>query len=121
MISKAEYEVLMMLNASPEIDEQKYFGELMALVKDKFISRVLNNELFHSKYFVTPIGQRAIEEYEVTQRKLNIDSETLTTAREANEIAKDANKKSKRANWIAVVTALFALGSLIVAIIALCK
>ncbi len=128
MISKAEYDVLMMLNSSPEIDEQKYFNELMSILKDKLISRVLNNVLFCSQYFITPLGHRAIEEYEVAQRKISIDDDTLKTAREANDIAKDANriaekanKKSNRANWIAGITALLALGSLITAIIAICR
>lgn len=134
MISKPEYEVLMMLKASPEIKENQYYDVLNTLFHDKLISRLPGNQLFHYKYFITPLGQRALEEYEAAQRKSAIDNDTLDVAREANdiarkanslseesnEIAEKANRKSKRANWIAGFATLFALGSLIVAIIALC-
>lgn len=142
MISKSEYNVLMMLNASPEIDEMKYYNELMLLVKDKLIRRELCNELFKCKYYITQLGRRAIEEYEAAQREASISDDTLTTAHEANDIAREANvlseasnqiakeanslskkanKKSSFANIIGVISGLIAIAALVVAIVDLCR
>lgn len=120
MISKNEYDLLKIIDKEHSVDELQYHDILDRLVRDKLISRICDCVFYPNKYFITQQGQRAIEEHEAHQAKEQRETDSLEIAREANDIAKKANRKSTRANRIASCTALFTLGTLIVAIIALC-
>lgn len=121
MISKSEFDFLTMLKENPEIDENKYFSQIRMLLSDKIIQHNVTGEdhshIFYKGYKITLKGERAYEEYKNFLESEARKTETLAVAKEANDIAKKANKKSSVANWIAIAAAIFSLGMLIVTIL----
>lgn len=102
MISSAEYNILKSLKQSPELDENRYYNEIRNLLRLKMIEyNVTGEDERHIKYygfFVTPVGDAAIEDYERMREREKRETETLDTAHEANDIAREANVIAKNAN-----------------------
>ena len=102
MISSNEYNVLISLSSAPEIDEQCYREELKTLIREKLISYNITGETYsqilYRGFLVTPLGKRAIQEYESFLQSKHREETTLKLAQEANFIAKEANDLSKEAN-----------------------
>lgn len=104
MISKESYEVL------------KNFPERL-YIKDK---RPIHHELFNAGYLrvdpdeslkrnyyhITQKGKTAVEEYERKQREERRGDDANALSREANDIARKANRKSTVAIVVAVIAIL---------------
>lgn len=111
MISKIEYDLLIHFLKQPELDDELlFFEEIERLKKDRFIRYNIIYDNMYNGYLVTPLGQRAIEEYEAFQTNESREDQTL-------EISKKSDKKSTISLWIASISALISLGSLIIAIL----
>ena len=80
--------------------------------------RIAGNDLFNAEQ---EKREHAAAEERRHAEMLAAQNESNKIAREANDIAKNANRKSKFANIVAFISTAIALGSLIVAIVALCK
>lgn len=119
MISKIEFEVIDFLFKSPNIDEEKFSKEIESLLKDKLIKHrivdykrmknVLGLVPIYDGFEVTPLGQRAYEEYknfilneERENHTVEIAEKANLLANEANQISQKANKKASNANIIAI-------------------
>lgn len=107
MLSKESYEVL------------KNFPERL-YIKDK---RPIHHELFNAGYLavgwengqnyyhITQKGKTAVEKYERTQREERRGDDALDIARESNNIARKANRKSTVAIVVAIIAILAQLVS----------
>lgn len=131
MITEKEYILLIGLKTSPLIDETQYYYEIKTFLKDKFISYNIIEETPTSKiyngYILTPIGERAIKEYEDYLQSIERDKASVKLAHEANDIAKEANNISTKAkNWsawavgISILSFVAAVVSIIVNIVTKC-
>ena len=108
MLSKESYEVL---NNFPERlyikDKQPIHHELLKLG----YLRVKYDADRQSYYCLTDPGRAAVEEYERTQREERRGDDAIDIARESNNIARKANRKSIVAIVVAVIAILAQLVS----------
>lgn len=108
MLSKESYEVL---NNFPERlyikDKQPIHHELLKLG----YLRVKYDADRQSYYCLTDPGRAAVEEYERTQREERRGDDAIDIARESNNIARKANRKSTVAIVVAVIAILAQLVS----------
>lgn len=108
MLSKESYEVL---NNFPEKlyikDKQPIHHELLKLG----YLRVKYDADRQSYYCLTDPGRAAVEEYERTQREERRGDDAIDIARDSNNIARKANRKSTVAIVVAVIAILAQLVS----------
>lgn len=108
MLSKESYEVL---NNFPERlyikDKQPIHHELLKLG----YLRVKYDADRQSYYCLTDPGRAAVEEYERTQREERRGDDAIDIARDSNNIARKANRKSTVAIVVAVIAILAQLVS----------
>lgn len=71
MISEREYKLLIAIKETPIVDENEFWDDLQALLKDKLIkhnyTRSTPNALIYDGYLLTPLGDRAIEDFKRLQ------------------------------------------------------
>lgn len=108
MLSKESYEVL---NNFPERlyikDKQPIHHELLKLG----YLRVKYDADRQSYYCLTDPGRAAVEEYERKQREERRGDDAIDIARESNNIARKANRKSTVAIVVAIIAILAQLVS----------
>lgn len=122
MISKSEYQILKSLKQSPEIDENRYYGELSNLLRLKMIDYNVTGEtesnVLYNGFIVTAVGNAAIEEYERMLENEKREEETLKVAHEANDISRHSNKQSKLAIILSIVAiAVSVIGIIVNAVV----
>ena len=129
MISKKEYNLLVGLRESPHIDENQYRQEINLFLKEKFIYyniiKVPYQNNIYEGYILLPQGERAIEEYEEAMNAHAKRDETVTLAKEANElsktsndIAREANRLSKRSNRLSIAAIIISVFCCIATVVA---
>ena len=118
MISSLEYKLLKTLKQSPELDESQWHNEISNLLRLKMINYNVTGEDKHSilynGFFVTPVGNAAIEEYERARGSDEREKETLKAAQEANEISRKSNRISKISLIVSIVAIAVSIVSIIV-------
>ena len=108
MISKESYEVLKNFPERLYIkDKQPIHHELLKLG----YLRVKYDADRQSYYCLTDPGRAAVEEYERTQREERRGDDAIDIARDSNNIARKANRKSTVAIVVAVIAILAQLVS----------
>lgn len=119
MISKEEYEVLVEISTTGAPD--RYIEDdkiILELYNSKLIELVplKSNPSFYCGYRITPLGKRAMEEYEAHMARNEREIKTIEIANEANAISRRANKISGLSLIVSIASGLIALASLFVAI-----
>ncbi len=116
IISKIEYNILCSLKTDNLIDS-RFHDEINTLLQEKLIYYNVINETsleYECKgYKLTPLGERAIEDYERVLMRNEREEEANELSKEANRIAQKSDNKSKWALGVSIVSALIAFASFI--------
>lgn len=116
VISKTEYNILCSLKTDNLIDN-RFHEEINTLLQEKLIYYNVTSEnswgYEYIGYKLTPLGERAIEDYERVLLSEEREKEANALSEEANKIAQKSDNKSKWALGVSIISALIAFVSLV--------